>query len=280
MREKIRAPPQNAKSFCDDAPKYQKEGIIKMNSFITWIGGKKALRNKILEQFPEAETYNRYIEVFGGAGWVLFAKERHAKMEVYNDVNSNLINLFRCVKYHSSAVQDELDLLLMSREQFYDAKAQIDVRGMTDVQRAARFFILIKESFGADTRSFGVRPKTLLKARDYLTEASHRLQSVVIENMDFQRLITTYDRSDSLFYLDPPYFQTEKYYPDRFMPEDHVRLQETLSGIKGRFVLSYNDCEYIRELYKGYPIVEIERVNNLVKDGTKPIFKELIIKNF
>jgi len=109
-----------------------------MDSFMTWIGGKKALRGKIVEQFPEPGTYGRYIEVFGGAGWVLFSSDSHAKMEVYNDVNGNLVNLFRCIKYHPDAVQNELQYILISREQFYDAREQIEMRGMTDIQRAAR----------------------------------------------------------------------------------------------------------------------------------------------
>ncbi|MDU3286328.1 DNA adenine methylase, partial [Enterocloster bolteae] len=49
-----------------------------MNSFISWIGGKKLLRKTILEQFPESGTFDRYIEVFGGAAWLLFYKESHA----------------------------------------------------------------------------------------------------------------------------------------------------------------------------------------------------------
>ena len=158
-----------------------------MDSFMTWIGGKKALRGKIVEQFPEPGTYGRYIEVFGGAGWVLFSSDSHAKMEVYNDVNGNLVNLFRCIKYHPDAVQNELQYILISREQFYDAREQIDTRGMTDIQRAARFFILIKESFGADVRSFGLRPRDMDKAKDYLLQVSKRLNKVVIENLDFQK---------------------------------------------------------------------------------------------
>ncbi|OYP53089.1 DNA methylase, partial [Lachnotalea glycerini] len=74
-----------------------------MNSYISWIGGKKSLRKKILEQFPNSEEYDRYIEVFGGAGWILFSKERHAAMEVFNDINGELINLYRCIKYHCEA---------------------------------------------------------------------------------------------------------------------------------------------------------------------------------
>ena len=228
-----------------------------MDSFMSWIGGKNALRKKIIEQFPELGTYNRYIEVFGGAGWILFSSDSHAKMEVYNDVNGNLVNLFRCIKYHPDAVQEELRYILISREQFFDTREQLETRGMTDIQRAARFFILIKESFGTDLRSFGLRSRDMEKAKEYLS-----------------------DKKDALFYLDPPYYKTEKYYPDKFMPEDHVRLKEALDVIKGKFVLSYNDCEYIRKLYKGYHIIEVERLHNLVMKERKPKYKELIIKNY
>ena len=251
-----------------------------MNSFISWIGGKKLLRNRILEVFPEQRTFNRYIEVFGGAGWVLFSADRHAKMEVYNDVNGDLVNLFRCTKYHPEALQKELEFILMSREQFFDAKEQTEVRGLTDIQRAARFYILIKESFGTDLRSFGVRPKNMENAVEYILSVSKRLNTVVIENQDFERILKTYDKKDALFYLDPPYYETEKYYPDRFMPEDHVRLKEALERLKGKFLLSYNDCEYIRELYSGYSVVEVERMHNLVPGEKKPRYNELLIKNY
>lgn len=160
-----------------------------MNSFISWIGGKKLLRKKILEVFPEQTTFNRYIEVFGGAGWVLFSSDRHANMEVYNDVNGNLVNLFRCTKYHPEELQKELQFVLMSREQFFDAKQQVELRGLTDIQRAARFYILIKESFGSDLRSFGVRPKNIENAIDYISSISKRLNSVVIENQDFECIL-------------------------------------------------------------------------------------------
>ena len=250
-----------------------------MNSFISWIGGKKLLRNKILEIFPE--TFNRYIEVFGGAGWVLFSStNKHAKMEVYNDVNGNLVNLFRCTKHHPEALQKELEFILMSREQFFDAKGQIEVRGLTDIQRAARFYVLIKESFGSDLHSFGVRPKNIANATDYILTISKRLNSVVIENQDFECILKTYDKKDALFYLDPPYYKTEKYYQDRFMEEDHERLKDSLDRIKGSFLLSYNDCEYIRELYRGYNIVEVDRMHNLIQGEKKPRYKELLIKNY
>ncbi len=251
-----------------------------MNSFISWIGGKRLLRKKILEEFPEQGTFSCYIEVFGGAGWVLFASDRHAKMEVYNDVNGNLANLFRCTKYHPEALQKELEFTLLSREQFFSAKGQMGMKGLTDIQRAARFYILVKESFGADLRSFCVSPRNLENAIDYIRAVSKRLNTVVIENQDFGRIIRTYDRADALFYLDPPYYETEKYYPDRFMPEDHRKLREALGKLKGRFLLSYNDCEYIRELYSGCNFTEVERTHSLVQGEKRPRYRELLIKNF
>lgn len=246
-----------------------------MNSFISWIGGKKLLRKKILQQFPE--DYGRYIEVFGGAAWVLFGKEEKG-MEVYNDINSNLINLYRCVKHHPEALQKELDGVLMSRELFFDAIQEI--KGLTDIQRAARFFISIKESYGTTLDSFGVRSKDMRKAVDFLKIASERLNKVIIEHLDFEHLIKTYDREDALFYLHPPYYSTEKYYPDRFMAEDHIRLRNCLDNIKGKFILSYNNCEEIKELYGGYQVLEIDRAHNLCTKSKTVRYKELIIKNY
>lgn len=250
-----------------------------MNSFISWIGGKRILRNNIRGCFPEKKEYDRYVEVFGGAGWVLFAEEKHAAMEVFNDANGDLINLYRCVKYHCQELQRELQWICSSRELLFDCMDQIHIRGLTDIQRAARFFVMVKCSFGADLRTFGAKPRKWNKVVDYLSQVQKRLENVVIENNDFGKILEIYDRDDTLFYLDPPYYKTEKYYQVEFSKGDHERLRESLEKIKGKFVLSYNDCPEIRKLYEGYSIKEVVRANNLAaKKGST--FKELIIRNF
>ncbi len=177
-------------------------------------------------------------------------------------------------------MQKELEWTLISREQFFDCKDQNNVKGMTDIQRAARFYTLIKESFGADTKSFGLRSINMLKAVDYLQDVSKRLSRVVIENVDFEQLIKVYDRKETLFYLDPPYYDAEKYYPDRFNIEDHQRLKDILSQIKGKFILSYNDCESIRELYHEYNLIKISRFDNFLSKQGGGSYQELIIKNY
>lgn len=249
-----------------------------MNSFISWIGGKKLLRKKILELFPE--SYTRYVEVFGGAGWVLFAEERKVELEVYNDVNSDLVNLYRIIKYHPEELQKELRYILMSREIFFDAVEQCEVRGMTDIQRAARFFITIKESYGNTLKSFGCVARDMNAMVEYLAGVSRRLNRVVIENQDFAKILKTYDQTGTLFYLDPPYYAAEKYYQHRFRPEDHRRLRDSLRKIQGKFILSYNDCTEIRELYDGCRIETVERQNNLATKKESRRYKELLIRNY
>lgn len=252
-----------------------------MDSFIGWIGGKRMLRKHILDRFPQ-EGVGRYIEVFGGAGWVLFAKEKQSgQMEVFNDLDGDLINLYRCIKYHCEAVQEELNWLLSSREQFYDYREQNLTRGLTDIQRAARFFYLVKISFGCDRRTFATSTKSVEHAKEYLKKVQERLQGVIIERKDFADLIKVYDRKDALFYLDPPYVGTEKYYKVSYIPEDHQRLADTLKNIKGRFILSYNDDPAICSLYDGYSIDKITRRNTLSGNGNnKSEFGEIIIRNF
>lgn len=251
-----------------------------MNSFISWIGGKKLLRKEIMNRFPE--NFNRYIEVFGGAGWVLFSKEKHAEIEVYNDANGDLVNLYRCVKYHCGELQRELSFMLNSRELFYDFASQYNTRGMTDIQKAARFFMIIKTSYGTDCRSYGCVKKDINVTIQYLTAIQERLSTVIVENKDFENLLKVYDKPDALIYLDPPYYGTEKYYQAQFASEDHIRLHKALNNVKGKFILSYNDCEFIRDLYKDFTIDKVKRNHNLKNrfDNADHEYCELIIKNY
>lgn len=243
-----------------------------MKSFIPWIGGKSHLAKQIVSMFPADIV--RYVEVFGGGGSVLFAKEKYAQLEVYNDANGDLVNLFRCIRFHCGELQREISGYVNSREVFEDIKAQIHMRGLTDIQRAAMFYVLVKISYGADSRSYSCNRKNI--SPDYLEKIEERLKFVVIEHKDFEDLIHVYDRPGALFYCDPPYHTTEKYYDAKFSNSDHERLNACLKAIKGRFILSYNDDAYIRELYKDFVITEVQRQNNLGSGK----YRELIIKNF
>lgn len=243
-----------------------------MRSFIPWIGGKTLLAKKITAEFPQ--DFGRYIEVFGGGASVLFSADKHAKFEVYNDANGDLVNLFRCIKYHREELQKEIRYYLNSREMFGDIRKRLSCPGFTDIQRAAMFYVQIKISFGADARSYGCSDRAI--SVDRFAEIEKRLEHVNIEHKDFEALIKQYDRPDALFYCDPPYHTSEKHYSEHFSEADHYRLNGVLTALKGRFILSYNDDDFVRELYKNFDIQAVSRQNNLSTGQ----FKEVIIKNY
>lgn len=248
-----------------------------MQSFIGWIGGKRALRRDILAAFPQ--EYSRYIEVFGGAGWVLFGKQPLGQLEVFNDADGSLINVYRCIKYHPDALAAELSGLPHSREIFFDYQNQFEQRGYTDIQRAARSLYLIKMSFGSDRRTFATAPKIASNISSSFSEVQDRLRKVIIEHLDFEQLIHSYDRPGALFYCDPPYVGTERYYRTEFSQQDHERLANILHGIKGKFLLSYNDCDLARDLYADCIIQPLTRPN-LLAGANRGEFKEILIRNY
>ena len=117
-----------------------------------------------------------------------------------------------------------------------------------------------------------------------LEEVKKRLSTVLIENRSFAELIQRHDGSGTLFYCDPPYYETEKYYDTGdfvFDESQHVLLRDKLANIKGKFVLSYNDHPFTRELYQGFVIEEVERSNSMgIAAGGERRYKELIIRNY
>lgn len=285
-----------------------------MNSIISWVGGKKALRDLIYQKMPK--EFGRYIEVFGGGGWVLFGRTPDAAMEVYNDFNSDLANLFRCVRDQPMAFLKELGFLplngrdeffvlrkFLEQEEFTDAfmrqelelaqreltpvqfdeiKAILLERAeMTDIRRAAAFFKVIRYSYGSGCTSYGCQPFDIRKTFDLIWQGSRRLKDTVIENKDFEELIKQYDRENAFIYCDPPYYLTEGHYAVEFRREDHFRLRDTLKNCQGKFLVSYNDCEFIRELYQNFRIESVSRLNNLAQrydSGCE--YAEVLISNY
>lgn len=243
-------------------------------------------------------------------------KDLVAPMEVYNDYNSNLANLYYCVKNRTWEFLRVLGFLpLCSRDEFTVIRKFIDMKDfqpdhlkeelllakhylsepeyeeikeiMTknaepdDVKRAAAFFKLIRYSYGSGCTSYSCKGFDVRKAFTVIWEASRRLADTVVENKDFEALILQYDRDNAFFYCDPPYYETEGHYEVVFSKEDHVRLRDTLAAAQGKWMVSYNDCEYIRELYRGFNILGTTRINNLAQrfaGGCE--FPEVIITNY
>jgi DNA adenine methylase len=229
--------------------------------------------------------YKRYIEVFGGGGWVLFHKQPGKDFEVYNDFNANLVNLYRCVREHPEELEQELMFMLNSRLDFEYMKHMLHSKAvLPDIRRAAYYYALIRYSYASSVDSFGSQPHSMWRNFPLIYAAARRLQPVVIENKDCVKLIRQYDRKESFFYCDPPYYETEGYYEGGgFGRDDHARLAEALLSIQGKFLLSYNDCPEIRELYDkpGIYIEATTRLSNIAQRYDAGCqYPELLISNY
>ena len=243
-----------------------------------WVGGKSRLAKDIIELFPKHTTY---VEVFGGALSVLYTKDR-SKVEVVNDINSDLINLHRAIRNNPQTLQMYLNQMLISRELFSAIKHR-KIQARNNIEKAAYYLFLITQSFGSKGEHFampkrGRKPKNIY--RDY-SIFSKRLKGVVIENLSFEDVISRYDNNDTLFYLDPQYVATEHYYKNTggFGINEHEKLANILSNIKGKFILSYNDCPLIRKLYKKFFIINSKEIKYSLNTKSRKRIKEVFISN-
>lgn len=251
------------------------------NPIIPWIGGKRRLAKHILPMFPEHQCY---AEPFCGAAALFFMKGP-SKTEVINDINGELINLYRVVQNHLEEFYRQFKHALVSR-QIYEWLKITPTEILTDIQRAARFYYLQKMSFGGkiESQSFGVAPSAkprlnLLRLEQDLSDAHLRLSRAYIENLSWDKLIEKYDREYSLFYCDPPYWQTEGY-GVKFGFEQYERLAKLARTIKGKMIISHNDHPDIRALFDGMKITEANIKYTVGGVEKSPITTELIIQNW
>ena len=252
-----------------------------MKSFISYLGGKSLLTKTITPLIPE---HRCYCEVFAGASWMLFAKEE-SKVEIINDTNQDLVTLYRVVKYHLDEFVRYFRWALISRDEFERLKKEAP-ETLTDIQRAARFYYLLKAGFASRIHNpaLSISPSrasnlNLLRIEEELSQAHLRLARVFIENRHYSKVITRFDRSDTFFYLDPPYWDCEDYYGKGiFSKEDFEALRDLLKSIQGKFILSINNVPAIRELFKEFHIKEVK--TKYVTKGNhrpKPVTELLIL---
>ncbi|KAB2888424.1 MAG: DNA adenine methylase [Desulfobulbaceae bacterium] len=228
-----------------------------MKGVIPYFGGKSRLAKTIINKIPE---HTCYVEVFAGGASVLFAKEPSAA-EVINDLDKDLVTLYRAIKHHPEELYRQFKFSLVSRTEF-EREKQVNPETLTDIQRAARYLYLQKSAFGGHItgQTFGTsttgKPRlNLLSLENTIEEAWKRLVHVVIECKDFRDLIPRYDRPHSFFFLDPPYWQIPGYKYD-FAEKDFYDLREILWGIEGRFLMTINDTPEIRDIFSCFSIEE------------------------
>ncbi len=247
---------------------------------LPYIGGKNRLASEIISLLPEHTTY---VEPFSGGAQVLFHKPP-SKVEVLNDLDFDIVNFFRVCQWHHEELIRHLRYLLASRK-MHELLSATDATLLTDVQRAARFFYLQKNSFGGlvvgQAFHYGVSHPSNFNPRriPFLIEETHeRLQGVQIESRPYEQILDAFDRPETAFYLDPPYYR-RFLYKHNLEDADFEILADRLRRLKGKFILSLNDHPDVRRIFGGFTVRETSLAyTSLRRTGKR--FAELLILNF
>lgn len=223
---------------------------------------------------------------FAGGGNILLRKIP-SEIEIINDINKDLITLFRVIQNHLPEFLRYTKWLLVSRDEF-NRQMQSPPETLTDIQRAVRFYYLQRNGFAGNlisrtfgysaTRKSGFNPMNL--ERD-LSAIHSRLSAVTIENLPYEEILKRYDRDYTFFYLDPPYHKQENEYGKGIFSEsDYPKLAGILSGIKGFFLLSINDTPFIRDVFKDFKQGEVSTIYTADRNNNGKNVKELLISNY
>jgi DNA adenine methylase len=231
-------------------------------------GGKYTLAKWVISHFPAHETY---VELFGGAASVLMRKPRSVG-EVYNDLDGDVVNVFRVLRNPEQAAElaHLLSLTPYANEEYCLAYEPCD----DPIERARRMIFRSFAGHGSDsvTRSHSGfqsrrnKESGVTAAQEWsgfpreIMIFSARLQGVTIENREATKLIPLFDRSDTLFYADPPYVKSTRTsssvrYSCEMSDQDHIELAEALHQVKGTVVVSGYPSELYDHLFTGWRCV-------------------------
>lgn len=262
-----------------------------INSPIKWVGGKSRLRKQIISLLPE---HTCYVEPFAGAAWVLFGKPP-SPVEIINDIDQDLINFFRVIKEKPEALIASFEWTLASRAEF-ERLASLDPKTLSDVERAYRFYYIIMAGWGGELKyprfqtsiSDGGHGNRLIGAiktlRQRIEPVYKRLQTVIIENLDWAECLDRYDRAGTVMYIDPPYPDNGVNYAHNMRDWDtHRQLSERLAKTRCKWILSSYDRPAIHDLFGQYVMIPVESSSGMRagKETTARVLnKEVLITNF
>jgi len=258
-------------------------------SLVPYLGGKQKLVPQLINMIPQ---HTAYVEVFGGGASLLLNKPR-SEIEVLNDLDGELVNLFETVRDNPDGFLKRADMLLYSRELFERWQQEFtggESSTQDPVERALRFWYVLRCSFGAQagkgwafTRAEPRNgPLVLQNALEQIQPIHERLKSVEIDHLDFRRCIENRDAPTTFLFLDPPYLDTEQYRVGKFTLDDHKALAQLLSKAQGKWLMTVGDHPEVRELYpkalRGS--LDSSLAVEQVIGGERGTYRNLIVSNY
>lgn len=243
---------------------------------LRWPGGKRRLLKHIL---PLIRPHKTYVEGFAGGLALLLAKER-SPAEIVNDIDGDLVNLYRHAQYHLDALIAEVEWTTHSRQNLSDL---IQQPGLTGLQQAARFLMRNRMSFGGYGSTYAVT-RDAQASRSAVLEAlralNSRLDKVSVENLPYERLLALYDGPKTLWFLDPPYTSGETGLYPVWTAQQMATFASAVADLRGDWIVTVNDSPANRALFRRHNITPVEHQsgggNRLTHPGA--MLRELIIQ--
>jgi DNA adenine methylase len=272
-----------------------KHDNIPINSPFRYAGGKFYARKLILEHVPK---HSFYIEPFAGGASIFFAKTK-VKNNWLNDIDKGLINCLKIIRDKPNELIKSLEGEIASKERhtYYKKKYQ----PKNDLERAKRWFYLNRTSYSGIMNMqncfWGYGDKYSMRPEYWprnILRTSDKLQGVKLTSLDFDKVLEQAEKGSFLF-IDPPYYKADqsKFYTHAFALKDHIRLNKTLKKLSKKFyfLLTYDNCQEIRELYSwtfaihdkewNYTINRTDdQKNGTSKKGERYKGKEVFIVNY
>lgn len=253
------------------------------SAIIPWMGGKRRQADRLIPLFPPHECH---VEVFAGGAALFFMRPQPAPVEVLNDLNGDLVTLYRVVQNHLEEFVRQFKWAL-SYWQIFEWQKMTRPETLTDIQRAARFFYLQQHTFGGTGtgQTFGTATTApainLLRIEENLSAAWQRLAGTYVENLSWLACAERYDRAHTFFCMDPPYWQTAGY-GMTFQFEEYVRMADFMRRCKGRVMVSINDPPDIRRVFDGFQlgVLDIRYTTAIQRYGKADVTGELVVINW
>jgi DNA adenine methylase len=232
-----------------------------------FFGGKWKLAPWILSHMP---AHRVYVELFGGGGSVLLRKPR-SHLEVYNDLDSEMVNVFRVLRERPNELVRAIDLTPYAREEY-----ELALEFSEDpVERARRCLVRMGLGFSGsssqyepgssarppgfatgDLRAGGAKAVAWSVFGQALINLVERVKGVTVEHRDAAELVPVWDSAGTVFYADPPYLpevrRTKKAYKYEMSEEQHIELARVLNGVKGSVLVSGYASPLYEDLYRGW----------------------------
>ncbi|PZD72545.1 Modification methylase DpnIIA [Acaryochloris thomasi RCC1774] len=250
--------------------------------FLKWAGGKSRLLAQYQPWFPQ--DYSRYYEPFVGGGAVFF--HLRPASATLSDINPELVNVYDCVRSQVEALIQQLEIHAQHHGHEYYYQMRAADQG-SSIERAARFIYLNKTCFNGLYREnsqgkfnvpMGRYKKPTICNPELLRSASMTLQAAQVYLRPFSEILQHATTSQDFVYFDPPYHPLSTtsdftaYSRGAFTAQDQVQLRDVfviLAERGVRVMLSNSDCDFIRDLYQGFPIRTIQAARAINSNPAK-----------